>query len=173
MKLQLLCAATLTLAFCPQLFSSEAKTTIASETKADKSTSKTDSMTSIKSWKDVTPFAGRVIAVQSKSSYFNFIHGECFLLNDSPLFYGLVNKESSLYRSNTYGYGMAPILKTKGTPAWCTFTDKHIQDDVTLSIRLATKEEIEQFIAAVESDKAEIAYTFSKDAALKALNNSK
>lgn len=118
-------------------------------------------MTPVKSWQDVLPFEGSMVAYTAQNYFFKDY------TPDSQLYYGFMYKQerdAQLYMTRVIASGEAPSA--------CGWADFLIKRDATLSMRKATQKEIEHIIDAVAARKIELAY-YSQERALALLKQLK
>jgi len=120
------------------------------------------SMSVIRSWEDVSPFAGRVVAYRSASADLTderpyFVHRKIVdgnpINSDVSLRYGYIEPSGgSLYFDGETGYIMARLMSQGACGGMSVLVGSRIQQG--LFIRLATIEEIYQIADAISSGDA-------------------
>lgn len=110
----------------------------------------------IEKWEDVIPFAGRIVAVVSKSLYIGKSDA------DKPLF-GRVAKTPSLWIGRVAGYNLSQFKVPGQIASNCALIDKELMGSST-SIRLASQEELEFLKKQVEEGALRLEYDLENQA---------
>ena len=110
----------------------------------------------IHDWVDVLPFTGRVIAYQTDSYYFGAHKGYTI----ENVHFGYIRDACSTCGSEI-GYTMTKVLKPEDVASDCTLTPSHLKSKI--SMRLATKKEIQLINKAITDDQAKFEYMFDKE----------
>lgn len=109
-------------------------------------------------WVDVIPFAGRVVAYQTNSYYYGAHKGYTI----GNVHFGYINEAFNRCRCcGENGYTMTKILKPDDIASDCILITPKLNSN--MSMRLATKEEIELIHKAITADQAEFEYMFDKE----------
>lgn len=116
-------------------------------------------MQPINSWKDVTPFAGSVVAYKTNSYYLGASKG--FVLEDESIQFGYIDECLSDWSGGEKGYNMTRLLKPKRVPGKCALIDSKLESSI--SMRLASRDEISLIGKAILADRAEFEYIFGKE----------
>lgn len=120
-------------------------------------------MLKVTSWKDIEPFAGRIIAYKTDSFYIG--NRNCYrIYSDESIKFGYVFPRSSEWEvwpedKGGTGYNLARLLLKDGAPGNCALIDRYILK-CYLFLRLASQEEIMKIHNAIKSEKAEFEYIF-------------
>jgi len=123
---------------------------------------KKDPLVTISSWKDVKPFAGRIVAYESESYYLDAFPNKVYPLNSKPsLTYGYVDTEPSNWSCGEVGYGVTRLLIPKAIAGNCAFIDPAIRGK-HVKMRLATPKELAQISKAICFNKAKFEYVYDK-----------
>ena len=107
----------------------------------------------INHWKDMDPFAGHIIAYESNSSEINF--GRHYKIHkNGSIKFGLVESaiKYCLPGEDNHGYELHQLIKKDSNAGVSVLCNKYIA--AGLSVRLASKEEIEKIFNAVKKGKA-------------------
>jgi hypothetical protein len=115
--------------------------TLATNTTAISSDS---TMTTVQSWKDVTPFAGRLVAYKTDSVYFGREKG--YTLN--TLRFGFIPQSPYFWDNGERGFQILQLLKPKEIPAAKALNDSMLAKS-SVAMRLATSEELHTVLRAV------------------------
>lgn len=122
-------------------------------------TVRSSEMQSINSWKDVTPFAGSVVAYKTNSYYLGASKG--FVLEDESIQFGYIDERVSDWSCGEKGYNMTRLLKPKEVPDNCALIDSQLKSSI--SMRLASSDEISSISKAIFADQAKFEYMFDKE----------
>lgn len=112
----------------------------------------------INSLNDVKLFSGRIVAYETDSSYFKGNKG----YEIENIYFGYVSEVSSEWSGGEIGYNMARLLKPKDIGGNCALIMSTLKKS-PISMRLATKEEIELIKNAIAAKQARFNYMYGKD----------
>lgn len=110
---------------------------------------KDTSMTEINTWQDLAPFALRIIAYKSDSSYINCNKNYKFDKKDTIQF-GVVSEFPMTWKDG--GYDLHQLIQGGALAVYCYLTNREISEG--LAARLANKDETVKIYAAIRNDKA-------------------
>ncbi len=125
-------------------------------------TVRSSEMQPINSWKDVTPFAGSVVAYKTNSYYLDASKG--FVPEDESIQFGYIDKPARDWSCGEEGYEMKRLLKPKEVPRNCALIDSKLESSI--SMRLASRDEISLIGKAILADQAKFDYIFDKERAI-------
>jgi hypothetical protein len=112
----------------------------------------------IKSWDDVTQFVGRVVAYQTDSDYFG--PTQCFTVGNTR--FGYIREGHGPWgETGEEGYNMVRVLKSQALFQPCALIASELKKN--LSMRLATKEEVNLISKATTAGQAAFASMFYRD----------
>lgn len=120
----------------------------------------------IRSWTDVKPFAGNIVAYKTHSYYLGASKG--YSLTDDSIMFGYINEPCHLWNSLELGYQMTRLFEPQEVPKKgnCVLVDSRL--NTHLFMRLATWDEISLIFKAMTSGQAKFEYKFD-DKQMKAI----
>jgi hypothetical protein len=117
-----------------------------------------DSWTAIKTWQDVSPFAGKIVAYTAIRSFLDDTIDR-YLLPSSNLSYGYVEGKSSQWVIGGEGYKLHPLLEKEGEQRNIALKDAYIAKRF-FDMRKITSQEAEEIRDALTAQEAKFAYVW-------------
>ena len=110
----------------------------------------------VRSWSDVAPFAGRVIAFKTNSDSHQFKGNQGYFLKDNSTRFGFIDTIWSCWKDEGIGYNMSMLLKPGDVSQNRLLVRSELVD---FSMRLATENELRLIDRAITAGQARIEYT--------------
>jgi hypothetical protein len=120
-----------------------------------------DKMVKISVWKDVIPFANKIVAYTTDSYYYSWKE-DGYLINGNTLNYGLIDADKTDWRERETGFKMSQLQKKESGAGTKALVDSLLKD-ANLYMRLINKDEINKIREAIKADAANFEYCFDKE----------
>lgn len=123
----------------------------------------------INNWKDVEPFAGKIVAYKAMTCYFVSEY-QYSLPADSSIIYGYIERQTTEWITDEEGYGLVRFYKKDGIRSNIALIDSQLKG-AFLHMKIPTSSEKTELLQAVRSNKADFFPGSRREEILSTLGN--